>query len=368
MGPVRELSIKRVLTREGDSTYYINNIPVRRRDIHDLFLGTGLGPRAYAIIEQGMISRVIEAKPEELRIFLEEAAGVSKYKERRKETEGRLADTRENLSRVEDIRGELGAQIARLDAQAKVATEYRELEAGLKQSQHMLWYAKQQDAVRLRERHSTEIANLTAGFEALQADLRAAENRLETLRAEHFKAGDELHERQGAFYAANAEVTRLEQQLQFARESEGRLSQQVAQITEQIGGLHRTARRDRGRRPRPASARSKPRWRVGRPPATEERAAAAALPALEAAVADAARALAEIQQHDNRDRAGDPGRRHAARKCRQDFSARWRSAGSGSTPRRASLPRPSTIRSRSSPTSSSRKAPTWPAARRASPR
>ena len=89
-GQYAEISIKRVLTRDGDSTYYINNIPVRRRDIHDLFLGTGLGPRAYAIIEQGMISRVIEAKPEELRVFLEEAAGVSKYKERRKETEGRL--------------------------------------------------------------------------------------------------------------------------------------------------------------------------------------------------------------------------------------------------------------------------------------
>ncbi len=296
-GQYSELSIKRVLTREGDSTYYINNIPVRRRDIHDLFLGTGLGPRAYAIIEQGMISRVIEAKPEELRIFLEEAAGVSKYKERRKETEARLADTRENLSRVEDIRGELGAQIARLDAQAKVATEYRELEAGLRQSQHMLWYAKQQDAVRLRERHSTEIANLTAGFEALQADLRAAENRLETLRAEHFKAGDELHERQGAFYAANAEVTRLEQQLQFARESEGRLSQQVAQITEQIGAF--TAQlgaiaSDARAGEREAEAALARREAAGE----EERAAAAALPALETAVADASRVLAEIQQRE----------------------------------------------------------------------
>src|SRR5207244_11926889 len=98
----------------------------RRPDIHDLCLGTGLGPRAYAIIEQGMISRVIEAKPEELRVFLEEAAGVSKYKERRKETEGRLSDTRENLARVEDIRLELGNQIERLDAQAKVAIEYRD--------------------------------------------------------------------------------------------------------------------------------------------------------------------------------------------------------------------------------------------------
>jgi chromosome segregation protein len=294
-GQYSELSIKRVLTREGDSTYYINNIPVRRRDIHDLFLGTGLGPRAYAIIEQGMISRVIEAKPEELRVFLEEAAGVSKYKERRKETEGRLADTRENLSRVEDIRGELGAQIARLDAQAKVATEYREHETSLRRSQHMLWYAKQQDAVRLRERHSSEIANLTSGFEALQADLRAAENRLETLRAEHFKAGDELHERQGAFYAANAEVTRLEQQLQFARESEGRLSQQVAQITEQIGAFDAqldAIASDAKAGEREVEAALARREAAG----DEERAAAAALPALEAAVADAARALGEIQQ------------------------------------------------------------------------
>src|SRR6059058_5197354 len=164
-GQYAELSIKRVLTRDGDSTYYINNIPVRRRDIHDLFLGTGLGPRAYAIIEQGMISRVIEAKPEELRIFLEEAAGVSKYKERRKETEGRLSDTRENLARVEDIRTELGAQLTKLDQQAQVATEYRDYEQRLRQSQHMLWFAKQQDAVRARDRATSDMAALTVALE-----------------------------------------------------------------------------------------------------------------------------------------------------------------------------------------------------------
>ena len=236
-GQYDEISIKRVLTRDGDSTYYINNIPVRRRDIHDLFLGTGLGPRAYAIIEQGMISRVIEAKPEELRIFLEEAAGVSKYKERRKETEGRLADTRENLSRVEDIRLELGNQLTRLEQQAQVAAQYRELEARQKQSQHMLWFAKQQDAVRGRERCTTEMANLTVALEGIQAELRAAEARQEALRTEHYAAGDALHEKQGGFYAANAEVTRLEQQLAFARESETRLTQQVAQLTEALGAI-----------------------------------------------------------------------------------------------------------------------------------
>jgi chromosome segregation protein len=236
-GQYAEISIKRVLTRDGDSSYYINNIPVRRRDIHDLFLGTGLGPRAYAIIEQGMISRVIEAKPEELRVFLEEAAGVSKYKERRKETEGRLSDTRENLSRVEDIRTELGSQLEKLDHQAKVATEYRELDARLHRSQHLLWYARQQEAVRARDRAATEMASLTVALEGLVADVRGAEAKLEALRTDHYAAGDALHERQGAFYAANAEVSRLEQQLQFARENESRITQQVAQLTEAIGAL-----------------------------------------------------------------------------------------------------------------------------------
>ncbi|HEX8010006.1 MAG TPA: chromosome segregation protein SMC [Casimicrobiaceae bacterium] len=294
-GQYAELSIKRILTREGDSTYHINGIPVRRRDIHDLFLGTGLGPRAYAILEQGTISRVVEAKPEELRIFLEEAAGVSKYKERRKETEARLADARQNLARVDDIRTELVAQLTKLDAQAQVAAQYRDFEARLKQAQHLLWFAKQQDAVRLRERHAGEVASLAAAFEAAQAELRAAENRVETLRAAQYRASDEMHEKQGAFYAANAEVTRLEQQLQFARESEGRIAQQVAQIGELRSGLRAQLSAldgevgEGGRELEAAVARREAA-------AQEERAALAALPQAEAAVAEAVAALADVQQ------------------------------------------------------------------------
>ncbi len=294
-GQYAELSIKRVLTRDGDSSYYINNIPVRRRDIHDLFLGTGLGPRAYAIIEQGMISRVIEAKPEELRIFLEEAAGVSKYKERRKETESRIADTRKNLSRVEDIRLELGAQLSRLEAQAKVAAEYRDFEARLKEAQHMLWFSKQQDAARARERCSTEIAGLTVAFESLQAELRGSESKLETLRSDHYAAGDAMHEKQAAFYATNAEVTRLEQQLSFARESESRLSQQVAQITEQLAAL--AAQEEALADDRVAAEMALEAALAAREAAAvEESTAAAALPALEEAVRQAAATAAEIQQ------------------------------------------------------------------------
>ena len=292
-GQYAEISIKRVLTRDGDSTYYINNIPVRRRDIHDLFLGTGLGPRAYAFIEQGMISRIIEAKPEELRIFLEEAAGVSKYKERRKETEGRLSDARENLARVEDIRLELGNQLVRLETQARVATEYRELEGRLKQSQHLLWFAKQQDAVRVREKCTTEMATLTVALESLQAELRAAESRLEAMRANHYSAGDTLHEKQGGFYAANAEVTRLEQQLSFVRESETRLTQQVAQLTEALGaiaGQEAALAGDRSNAERELEVALAARETA----AEGERSAQALLPALEQAVAQVSGTLAEL--------------------------------------------------------------------------
>ncbi len=294
-GQYAELSIKRVLTREGDSTYYINSIPVRRRDIHDLFLGTGLGPRAYAIIEQGMISRVVEAKPEELRVFLEEAAGVSKYKERRRETEGRLADTRENLSRVEDIRIELASQLAKLEGQARVAAEYREHEARLKSAQQLLWFSKQQDAANARDRHTATIGNLAVALEGLQADVRAMEAKQEALRAEHYAAGDALHEKQGGYYAANAEVTRLEQQLAFARESETRIAQQAAQLAQQIGALGQQevelAAESTG-----AQSALEVALTTREKAAAEEQAAVAALPPQDEAVREAAAKVALLQE------------------------------------------------------------------------
>ena len=290
-----EIAVKRVLTRDGTSSYYINNQPVRRRDVQDVFLGTGLGPRAYAIIGQGTISRIIESKPEELRFFLEEAAGVSKYKERRRETEGRLSDTRENLSRVDDIRLELGNQLTRLEEQAKVATQYRELEERHRLAQHLLWHAKGQDAARARERAANEIGSLTVALEALQADVRHAETALVTLRDQHFAAGDALHDKQAAFYAANAEVTRLEQQLAFARENETRLSEQVAQITEALGALagqQSALDTDQAAADQALEAAIAARERT----VDEEAGAHAGMPAREAAVADAVRKFGELQQ------------------------------------------------------------------------
>ena len=145
-GQFAEIAVKRVLTRDGNSSYYINNQPVRRRDVQDVFLGTGLGPRAYAIIGQGTISRIIESRPEELRLFLEEAAGVSKYKERRRETENRLSDTRENLTRVEDILRELNANLEKLEKQAEVAQRFNNLKADATLKQQQLWFFKRADA------------------------------------------------------------------------------------------------------------------------------------------------------------------------------------------------------------------------------
>ncbi len=230
-----EISVKRVLQRDGESSYYINGTHVRRRDIQDIFLGTGLGPRAYAIIEQGMISRVIEAKPEELRVFLEEAAGISKYKERRRETENRLADTRDNLARITDIRLELGVQLEKLEAQAEVASRYKEFHSDLQLKQHLLWFLRRRDAAAERERHAGEISKTANDLEAETAELRNVESRVETARAAHYGAGDALNAAQAALYAANAEVARHESELRHADETRQRLESQHTERRAQLG-------------------------------------------------------------------------------------------------------------------------------------
>ena len=229
-----EISIKRVLLRDGDSTYYMNNIHVRRRDIADVFLGTGIGSRGYAIIEQGMISRIIEAKPEELRVFLEEAAGVSKYRERRRETELRLSDTRENLLRVDDICQELGKQLQHLGEQAKVAGKFKDMQTQLITAHNLLWLARKQEAATQRLRREKEVQRLELELEAETSCLRDTEKRLEEGRAKHYAASDSLHEGQGELYAANAEVARIEQQVQHLRENQQRIEQQITVARNQI--------------------------------------------------------------------------------------------------------------------------------------
>src|SRR3989442_3328426 len=202
-----------------------------------MFLGPGLGPRAYAIMEQGIISRVIEAKPEELRVFLEEAAGISKYKERRRETESRLADTRSNLARITDVRTELATQLEKLQAQATVATRYKEYHSELQLRQQLLWYARRRDAAAERERHALEMSKVGNELEAENAQLRHLESRVETARAAHYRAGDGLNAAQAALYAANAEVARFESELRHVEETRQRLERQHTERLAQLGPL-----------------------------------------------------------------------------------------------------------------------------------
>ncbi|MDR2876802.1 MAG: chromosome segregation protein SMC [Chromatiales bacterium] len=225
-----EISIKRQLTRDGQSSFYLNGTRCRRRDITDIFLGTGLGPRSYAIIEQGTVSRLIEAKPEDLRNFLEEAAGISKYKERRRETENRIRDTRENLNRLNDLLQELEKRLATLQRQAKAAERYREL----KQEERLL--RAQLFALRCRgidsdlEQQERTIATQETAVEKEVADLRAVEAGSERQRALQVEANETFNRVQAEFYAVGSQISRVEQSIQHARERQGQNRRELAEL------------------------------------------------------------------------------------------------------------------------------------------
>ena len=233
-----EISIKRTLTRQGESVYYINNTPVRRRDLVDIFLGTGLGAKTpYAIIEQGMISRIIEARPDELRGFLEEAAGISKYKERRRETETRLNNTRDNLARLDDIRQVLDEQISRLRDQAEVAQAYLSLQAELKSAQQLLWFMKKSDALNKCRQFDEQIRHASLQLEVKGDQLRSAEFGIVAARDAQTDANAQLNVVQGEFYAAGSEVSRLEQSMRHLAETRLRLQKLSEQIERQQHGV-----------------------------------------------------------------------------------------------------------------------------------
>jgi chromosome segregation protein len=232
-----EIAIKRLVGRDGQSGYFLNGTRCRRRDIADVFLGTGLGPRSYAIIEQGMISRIIEARPEDLRVFFEEAAGISKYKERRRETETRIRHTRENLERLDDVRGELARQIQHLQRQARAAEQYREYRAEERRLQAELltlrWRDLQTD---LLEREPALRRQETA-LEAIVAEQRRLEAELEAGRARRLEFNEAFNAAQGRYYQAGAEISRLEQDMQHQRELRRRREdeqRQTAAALEQI--------------------------------------------------------------------------------------------------------------------------------------
>ncbi len=239
-----EVSLRRQVSRDGSSNYFINGARCRRKDITQLFLGTGLGSRSYAIIEQGMISRVIEAKTEDMRAFVEEAAGISRYKERRRETEARIRDTRENLERLQDVRDEVDKQIRHLQRQAATARRYQALKDEERKLHAELL------ALRLRELDSgSEVQDsaVRAGDIALQAalaELRASEAALETQRQFQGETSERVSQVQGRYYSLGADVSRHEQQIQHTREMRERQRAELAQLRNSIGELASHVARD----------------------------------------------------------------------------------------------------------------------------
>jgi len=225
-----QISVKRQVSRDGQSVYFLNGTRCRRRDITDLFLGTGLGPRSYAIIEQGMISRLIEARPEELRVFLEEAAGISKYKERRKETETRIAHTRDNLDRLNDLREEVAKQLERLKRQAAAAEKYKELRAEERRVKAELmalrWHALDEE----KQERDRNIAELQNALEAALSEQRRIEAQIEKDRESHIEATEQFGSVQERFYGVGGEIARLEQAIQFAEDAARQLERDLEEV------------------------------------------------------------------------------------------------------------------------------------------
>ncbi|MDX1492357.1 MAG: chromosome segregation protein SMC [Pseudohongiellaceae bacterium] len=230
-----EISIKRKVTRDGQSSYMLNGTKCRRRDITDIFLGTGLGARSYSIIEQGMVSRLIESKPEELRVFIEEAAGISKYKERRRDTENRIKRTRENLERLTDLREEMGRQLQHLHRQAQAAEKYGEL----KQQERTM--TAQHNALRWKalndelEAKQAVIGELEIKIEAAVADQRAADADIEKHIADNAEFNEQLAEVQSRYYELGNAIARIEQSIEHQIERIAQIKRDLAETEEGWG-------------------------------------------------------------------------------------------------------------------------------------
>ncbi|SDT97050.1 chromosome segregation protein SMC [Halopseudomonas salegens] len=222
-----EISIRRRVTREAQNQYFLNGTKCRRRDITDIFLGTGLGPRSYSIIEQGMISKLIEAKPDELRLFIEEAAGISKYKERRRETENRIRRTHDNLARLTDLREELERQLAHLHRQAQSAEKYKEFKAEERQLKAQLQALRWQGLDIQVQAQEGKVREQEVALEALIAEQRNADTRIEKRRDEHTELTERFNQVQGRFYGLGADISRIEQALQFNQDRQRQLQQDL---------------------------------------------------------------------------------------------------------------------------------------------
>jgi len=240
-----ELCIKRAVERDGTSQYYLNNVRCRRKDITGIFLGTGLGPRSYAIIEQGMISRLIEAKPDEMRVYIEEAAGISKYKERRRETENRIRRTRDNLDRLNDLREEVEKQIKHLQRQKRQAERYKELKQEERILEAELLAIRLGDLQRDLDGHEQTLSQSQTALEAAVAAQRSVEAEIEQARARQVEEAEAFSAAQGRVWAVQSEISRLEQALAHARETRDRQQEDLQVAATQLAELSREIDADR---------------------------------------------------------------------------------------------------------------------------
>ena len=239
-----DISIRREVTREGQSNYYLNSTRCRRRDIQDVFLGTGFGPRSYSIIEQGMISQLVEAKPEELRVYFEEAAGISKFKERRRESESRLSRTRENLERINDIREELGRQLDRLQRQSKAAERYRELKKEETSAKAQLYAFRHNEIEVVLERLAIDIGRSDLDIEAHISSQRSIESDMENKKAELAALQEELNATRQKFYQEGIEISRIEEGLRFNKTRKEQLESNQENLTSKQEELSRQLQMD----------------------------------------------------------------------------------------------------------------------------
>lgn len=269
-----QISVKRQVSRDGQSLYYLNGVRCRRRDITDLFLGTGLGPRSYSIIEQGMISRIIEARPEDLRVYLEEAAGISKYKERRRETESRISHTRENLERLDDLREEVQKQLRHLERQSATAQKYKTLKEDERRVRAELLVLRLDQMLGDMEKRDRAIAEQENRLEAAIADQRNTEAEIEQQRAAHADSNDAFNDVQGRFYAVGSDIARLEESIQYAREARRRQESDLVDARTSLEQAQSLSQQDSSRLAELADELERDQPKLDEARATADRAAA----------------------------------------------------------------------------------------------
>lgn len=242
-----EIAVRRRVTRDGQSQYFLNGTKCRRRDITDIFLGTGLGPRSYAIIEQGMISRLIDAKPEDMRVYLEEAAGISKYKERRRETENRIRHTRDNLDRLNDLREEVEKQLNHLQRQSRTAERYKTLKIDEKKLRAELLGLKWRDYHSALDSFEERLSERQQNVEVAIEKHDSAEETIEEMREQRMDLDRELNDIQGKFYALGADITRAEQSIGHARSELQKREAEMSRIAEELAQAGNNISADKSR-------------------------------------------------------------------------------------------------------------------------